>query len=1066
MAQTSPPSAPPLSDDLHNIAEDQTLAAPARVFGASATGEAEALAQTRLAGAERRSGPPPAPVAGGVEPDRGTSVGRYLVVKKVGEGAMGVVFAAHDPELDRMVAIKLLHGANRGGDAQARLLREAQVLARLNHNNVVAVHDIGVHGESVFIAMEFVSGDTLHHWAAVHLREEGTPPPWQEVTRVFEAAGRGLAAAHHEGLIHRDFKPANVMIGDDGRVRVMDFGLARAALDRPHEADEPLRPPGDVEELGETLAQSSGEGQLATLTHHGALIGTPAYMAPEQFTGARVTAHTDQFSFCTAFYEILYGERPFSGESIAELAAAIRRGRIPDPPKRTTIPGWLRRVLQRGLEVDPSRRYPSMGALLSAIEQGRARRRRRQVAAPLLALAVVSAGIVGLRQHDATQRERACQLEGEAIGEIWDEEIAESVRSSILATGAPYAGAVAAKVVPALDQHTLEWSARATEACQAARVEGRWPSPAYDKAAWCLDHARSELVSLIDHLGAADTVSVQEALPSVIALSKPEACVDEGRLASLGDPPPHARRPAVAALYAQIYQARRRATSGDYSGALADILRVRDVADTVGWEPLRAATRAAQAHLYHLNGDYDIAERTGREAFKSALRARSWTVSFAVSAELAEVVGVRQDRHREGLLWADLADTLRVLAGDPTGMLAADLSLIRGHIDLKAGDFANAASRYREALELEETIHGADHPLLAGPLNALGSALSSLGKYNEALELHERSLVLRRGGLAEDHPAVGDSLVAMGSVLRELGALEEARTRYQEALLLYRGALGPRHPQLVETLNALADLALRRDATDQAEQYLEEALAIAVTLRGDDRVELANTYINLGLLARTRSEYTAARNYYESALAVYHALYGDDSLAVSNLYNNLGSVDYFQGDMVSAKLLFQRAFSIRERLLGPDHPELSTILNNLGKVSERLGASEEARANYERALEIAQSGVGEESPALASFLFNLASVEATLGRAEEAIRYYERADAALSGPDGAARLRTRTRFQLAKLLWSTPVDGGRDRDRAMLLARSAYEGSSEASEASDAADAEEIASWIAERSER
>ncbi len=282
----------------------------------------------------------------------GQTIGRYVVVGQLGEGGMGVVYAAHDPELDRRVALKLMRRsapADEGSaqSQQRRLLREAHAMARLTHPNVIVVHDVGPFADGVFIAMELVDGETLGRW----LRE---PRPWRLVLERFLLAGRGLQAAHAAGLVHRDFKPDNVLVGKDGRVRVTDFGLARltgarasASRERGDDVVSPLR---------------------LMLTRTGALIGTPAYMAPEQLDGASTDVRTDVFSFCVALFEGLYRQRPFIGATLRELRDAITEQRVAAVVDRG-VPARMRRVLGRGLRADAAERYPDMGALLAAIEE-------------------------------------------------------------------------------------------------------------------------------------------------------------------------------------------------------------------------------------------------------------------------------------------------------------------------------------------------------------------------------------------------------------------------------------------------------------------------------------------------------------------------------------------------------------------------------------------------------------------------------------------------------------------------------------------------------------------------
>jgi predicted Ser/Thr protein kinase len=319
-------------------------------------------------------------------------LGRYRVIREVGAGGMGTVYAAHDPDLGRVVALKLLRAdAPAGLEYRARLGREAQAMARLAHPNVVAVHDIGTVGDQLFVAMERVEGGTLRAWMRASQRS------FREIADVLCAAGRGLAAAHAAGVVHRDFKPDNVLVGTDGRVRVTDFGLARlAAAERQPEAAQP--PPED---------------SPITLTLSGALLGTPAYMAPEALLGERVDERSDLFSFCTTFWEALYGERPYAGRNLAQLRAAVVDGALRPRPKDSGVPDAVHQALERGLCVDPSARWPSMNALLVAIEAGArppawsAKRRAGALLALLVMGAIGIAAWRGMRHPHAEWSARA-----------------------------------------------------------------------------------------------------------------------------------------------------------------------------------------------------------------------------------------------------------------------------------------------------------------------------------------------------------------------------------------------------------------------------------------------------------------------------------------------------------------------------------------------------------------------------------------------------------------------------------------------------------------------------------
>ena len=328
-------------------------------------------------------------------------LGRYVVTEKLGGGGMGVVYAAHDPELDRKIAIKLmlplLSDFGSASEGRARLLREAQAMARLSHPNVIAVHDVGTFGEQVFIAMEYVEGSTLSQWFAERKRT------WHEVLSIFKQAGRGLAAAHAAGIVHRDFKPDNVLVGDDGRIRVLDFGLARPAQ------------PSNSEELhkaeGQALADTKTTPALAmlgvTVTQRGKFIGTPAFMAPEQLMGERVNEKTDQYSFCVALFQGLYGALPFIADNFGALLQQIRQRKINEVPNSNSVPSSVHQALLRGLSPDPADRFSSMDDLLDKLEQQQAAPRRQTLIVAGLVIAVglllATGGWWGLRTRSSKQ---------------------------------------------------------------------------------------------------------------------------------------------------------------------------------------------------------------------------------------------------------------------------------------------------------------------------------------------------------------------------------------------------------------------------------------------------------------------------------------------------------------------------------------------------------------------------------------------------------------------------------------------------------------------------------------
>jgi len=373
---------------------ERLVAEAARAMSLGSRGRDPAWSDTRSTAASgdraigSTSAAPPDDLEPGAPPlPPGTAVGRYVVVECIGAGGMGVVYLARDPELGRRVALKLVRAdgaSSPSSSGRARLLREAQAMAQLSHPNVITVHDVGTFSDGVFLAMELIEGGTLADWF------RGKERSWREVVDILRRAGDGLAAAHAAGFVHRDFKPDNVLVGDDGRVRVTDFGLARSAEAR------------DASGLAETRPADL----LASMTRTGTLLGTPAYMAPEQLAGAPADVRSDVFSFCATFYEALYGVRPYQGSTLNELRDAIAKGSMHRGASATRVPAWLRRLVVRGLRSDPDARPQGVRALFDAIDARLARGRKRSVLGVVVGIACMAAAFATLGAIRARMRAR------------------------------------------------------------------------------------------------------------------------------------------------------------------------------------------------------------------------------------------------------------------------------------------------------------------------------------------------------------------------------------------------------------------------------------------------------------------------------------------------------------------------------------------------------------------------------------------------------------------------------------------------------------------------------------
>lgn len=474
--------------------------------------------------------PPPLP--------RGATLDRYVVLELLGRGAMGTVYAAYDPKLHRNIALKLLHRDHPFRSGTQELIREAQAIARLNHPNVVAVHDVGTFEERVFLTMELVEGSTLRRWAQTPGRT------WEEILSIFVQAGEGLAAAHAAGIVHRDFKPENVLVGVDGRARVLDFGLAQ------------LTQGGEDPNAGPDLSAN------------GVIAGTPAYMAPELRAGARADGRSDQYSFCVALYEALHGRRPGDTPPVGER-------------RRAKMPGWLDAVLARGLSEDPSARFPSLSALLEALRGAPRVRRRRMLTVGAAALVGLGAA-VGWRAtgHDP------CAGSVVSLRGVWDAARRSELHRAFVASGQPRASERASEVAARLDRATTDWVRLRSEACGAALAAPQAQAAADQML--CLEQWLVEVRYLVEVLSAADGETVERAGQATGALSPPSACLSAATRPPVQPPADEQARERAARIRERLAEAKALAGAGKHARALPIAEAASSEAAAIGDRPLQA----------------------------------------------------------------------------------------------------------------------------------------------------------------------------------------------------------------------------------------------------------------------------------------------------------------------------------------------------------------------------------------------------------------------------------------------------------------------------------------------
>jgi tetratricopeptide (TPR) repeat protein len=815
----------------------------------------EALERAGSSADETLAGPTPRrrinePIA------RGAAVGRYVVLDELGAGGMGVVYAAYDPELDRKVAIKLLHpGGGHSTEGRTRLVREAQALAKLSHPNVVAVHDVGAMGDRVWMAMEFVTGHTLTDWLGERAR------PWPEVLRVMVAAGEGLVAAHEAGLLHRDFKPDNVMIDAGGRVRVMDFGLARADLESSGERM--------VEVAPELVARSGPISLASRVTQAGSLMGTPGYMSPEQYAGHDVDAKSDQFSFCIALWEALYGRRPFDADDIFELAAKVIAGERERPPADRRVPTWLRRACERGLATDPAHRFASMRQLLSSLARGRTRAGRKLGLAGAGALVLSGAAALLVDDWQHARQVEACEAEGAEIAEVWNDEARDRVRQGILATGVSHAPTTADKVMPWLDDAAASWREHRTQACLHAKVEQRWSDDLLDRAQWCLHERRLALGSLAQVLSEADQEVAAYAVQAATRLEPSDACTDADALQRSPSPPEPELRPRVVAGLAELERARALLRANRLPQGLAVMAGIRDEVEALGWAPLSARAGVVEGLLLQGTGSFAQAEQAGVTAYLAAAEAGAWMEATDAAESLVSLVGRDKARRPEGRLWAEHARIAASYAGDPLGLHeAARLTSLAG-IDLDVSAFDEARERYERSLEIQRAVLGPDHPAVGELLVDLGAVELSRGAIEDARRSFEQALPILEDALGSEHPIVARPLSNLGNIHFGAGDYAGATALYERVLAIESAVLPPDHPHLAATLDNLALVHIKLGDHERALALQTKALAMWERSVGPDHPSTALSLTILGQIHLARGQRDEAMAAYERAVAIF-----------------------------------------------------------------------------------------------------------------------------------------------------------------------------------------------------
>lgn len=845
------------------------------------------------------------------EPAAAVKLGNFTVLERLGSGAMGTVYSAYDDRLDRKVAIKLLH--RHGGDREL-LLREAQSLARLSHPNVVAIFEVGTWEDQPFMVMEFVDGVTLAVWARSHRRS------WREVRDVLRDAGRGLGAAHRVGLVHRDFKPANVLIDRDGRVRVADFGLAR-----------PSGSNSAVSTSDDSLDQTARAVQVA---NSGSLAGTPAYMSPELFEGLRATDRSDQFAFCAVMYEALAGMRPFPGDTVPEIAKSVLEGAFRGWPRDANVPTFLRKVVERGLARDPETRFASMDDVVGLLERDPARRMR----AWTLASGVATAS--ALATWSFVGADSACAIDRGVLAQAWD------ARRAVLAERFERETSDARvwrRVQAELDAYGEAWLFARREACEAARA-GTDSELLTVRRNACLDRRLQELSTLVQTLEASGPEVLRSAVTAAVGLTPLALCSDAELL--LGEPE-LPRDPEVAgairAIRQRVAEARALQALGKYDAGLEVIEGADASARDIDHAPLRAEVGLQRGALLCWTGRTADAEPVLHHAATLGLTHGLPLIAADAWNYLVWARVYPEPRYREAHAAADYAQALLEARPGQERRLAT-LRARRGRLYFMEGDLDRALAEQTTAFDLRRDVLGEDDPDTAFSLLELGKVHKARGELPLAHERFAAAAERFAEAIAPDHPQIAECLGEAANVLVLQGQIALAVETFERALTLAVAAFGPHHDQ-VASLSSNQGLALTRAGRlDEAWDALDRAEAIWTSNHGPDGHPVTFALVGKGEVRQAQEAFEEAEALFRRALTMVERAEGEGAGRRGTILAKLGHLMLAQSRWPDAVALFEPALSITEAALGAEHPSRAGDLLGLASALTELGERDRAVA--------------------------------------------------------------------------------------------------------------------------
>ncbi len=829
-------------------------------------------------------------------------IARFEILEQIGAGGMGVVYRARDPKLERAVALKVLNASRVSAQGRARLVREAQTLARLSHPHVVTVYEVGEHEEQVFVAMEFVDGVNVRDWMRSEERSEA------EILDVFLAAAKGLAAAHEAGIVHRDFKPANVLLGKDGRVRVADFGLARDDASRDSTRDSDGAP---------VVGSTSG----GPMTKTGSVVGTPAYMAPEQWAGKAASAATDQFSFCVSLWEALTGELPFEQEDVRGAAGGSA---LPGPRHVDGVRPRMRKALARGMSVRARERWASMGELTDAIEPRRAMAWRGFAVVGLLA--AIGGASVASNAESADVLDPCGPVRGR-LEKVWSAD--EQTRLEAAHAGsAPFAAASWGELERGGRAFAAGWEESAAEICDA----GGDVDPA---ALRCLERGVAQFSAFVGRIGE-PSAKVVARLPTALAtIEDPRQCV-AGTLATTVPSPGEgaASLADVSRARGILDEARLAIQLGEVKRADGLISDAMEVARGAEFPPVVAEVHEIRGASLLERGNARDAVLEYREALRIGQQSRHDLAVYKALVGIVRAGALAETEPRESLEpWTDLAQaTLERLGSTPSHRLSLDEArLLRLRL---SGEQEPALELARDLVERHGV--GTTDATRRWARRQQAHLLADSGNRDAADRIYRDLLGQAERRLGPQHPEVAKLHLYLGMLHQQ--EPKTAVAHFETSLEILRRSIGSEDVGYARAALGLAISKAGLGDFNTSKALAKEATAIQRRLLSDGDPELSGPLILLAEVANIEEDYEAAVGYWISVLDATDPERDADNYAMA--LNNVGYWYRKQGKLIESESYYQK---LRDRVESDSTLHRYASLG-LAAYKIRRGLADDARA--------------------------------------------------------------------------------------------------------------------------